>query len=473
MTTEKRSNQVETIKQRVALLFDELILAAGWQRPSILFAMYRSRLVRIEAQAALEKKLNRLNQSVYYLRVNEENFDIPLFLIQFPEREKTVFFIEELFSSGGKLGVNAFRTLNIRRELLVDYSIRSVFWLTPDEAGYLPVNAPDFWAFRHRMIEFLDQPAARRVSALVDALTPAYWDVNALARDAGSKIVLREELLNLIPDDWKNAPVLRVELLNLLAGLYWAQADYTRSLNVIQPALETAQQLENKTLQSRCWLSLGLVLQSMQRPGEALQAFQTATQLDASREYAWMGQGDVHQQQGRLEAAVLAYRQSIAINPKNATAWNHLGAVFLAFGQAEEALRAYQHATRANPSGAQPWEKLAQIYRSQGRYQQALPALKMIASLRGDELDANGWVDLGLGYRAAGKISSAIRAFYKATRRAPGQALPWKVLGEIYFSQGQLRYARKAYKTACLLDPQDETLQSALKACYPDRNKQI
>jgi tetratricopeptide (TPR) repeat protein len=463
----KKTIPGETLKQRVGSLFAELRLAAGWDRPSILLATYRSRLVLMEAQMALEKKLRRDNQSVYHLRVNEENFDIPVFMAQFPDRQKTVFFVEQINPAGEMTGANAFRALNIRRELLVDYSIRSVFWLSPFEAENLPVYAPDFWSFRHRMIEFLDKPTSRRVAALVEALAPSDWNLQELLVDTSSKIAIREELVRLIPDDWKNAGSLRAELFSMLGILYWAKGEYARSITWLKPALESAQKLGDLPLQSRCWVGLGLVLGSMKRSSEAETALLTATKLDRESASGWMNLGNLYREMSRFDEASSAYRKSVAINPKNAWTWDNLGDVMLAAGQRAEAEEAYWQSTRINLTEIHPWESLAQIYKSQGRLAQGLPVFKMICSLNAD--DGAAWQDLGLSYRAAGNAGSAIRAFYKAARRAPRDPRPWKNLGELYFSRNQLRYARKAYRTACLLDPNDESLVFALNSCYADR----
>jgi Flp pilus assembly protein TadD len=463
----KKTIHGETLKQRVGSLFDELRLASGWNRPSILLATYRSRLVLMEAQIALEKKLRRDNQSVYHLHVNEENFDIPVFMAQFPERQKTVFFVEQINPAGEMTGANAFRALNIRRELLVDYSIRSVFWLSQFEAENLPVYAPDFWSFRHRMIEFLDAPTARRVAALVEALSPSDWNIEELRVDTGSKIAIREELAGLIPEEWKNAGILRAELFSMLGVLYWANGEYSRSITWMKPALESAQKLGDLPLQARCWVGLGLVLGSMKRLGEAETALITATKLDRESAGSWMNLGNLYREMGRFDEASSAYRKSVTINPKDAGVWDNLGDLMLSAGRSAEAEQAYLQSTRINSTEIHPWESLAQIYKSQGRLAQGLPVFKMICSLKAD--DGEAWQDLGLAYLAAGNAGSAIRAFYKAARRAPRDPRPWKNLGELYRSRNQLRYARKAYRTACMLDPQDESLVLSLNSCYADR----
>ena len=144
--------------EQVKILSDELESAIRWQRPSILLAVYESKHICTNARTALKNSLADIGQSVYNFRVNEKRFDVPLALSQHPDRENTVFFITGLRSGGGKGGHNAYRALNLRREYLVDYQIRAVFWLTISESIDLPRCAPDFWAFRHRVIEFIDSP---------------------------------------------------------------------------------------------------------------------------------------------------------------------------------------------------------------------------------------------------------------------------------------------------------------------------
>ena len=90
------------------------------------------------------------------ISVDESHFDIPLLLSQRPERDRSVFSVSGLSHGGGKENANAYRALNIRREYFVDYAIRVVIWLAGDEAMALSRHAPDFWAFRHRVVEFND-----------------------------------------------------------------------------------------------------------------------------------------------------------------------------------------------------------------------------------------------------------------------------------------------------------------------------
>ena len=144
---------VPLVEDQIDILFSELSLALRWDRPSILIAVCSSPAIRKEAQDNLKKSLSGIHQKVINFVVSAQNYDVPLSLAYHPERENTVFYVSGINRGGGGDKSNAFRAINIRRELLVDYPTRVVFWLTRAEAKSLPRLAPDFWAFRHQVVE--------------------------------------------------------------------------------------------------------------------------------------------------------------------------------------------------------------------------------------------------------------------------------------------------------------------------------
>jgi hypothetical protein len=122
-------------------------MAIRWHHPSILIGI-GSRAVLTRAQSALRKWIRAEGQRVETVRPGETNSDIPLTLSRRKLRDETVYFVDRL--TGG--GEPALRALNLRREYLVEKKIRVVFWLTEAEERRLAERAPDFWAFRHRVI---------------------------------------------------------------------------------------------------------------------------------------------------------------------------------------------------------------------------------------------------------------------------------------------------------------------------------
>lgn len=145
-----------TLEERVALLTDELSLARQWRRPSILMVVYRSALVRRAAQRLLEADLTARGEALRQITVSPERFDVLRILTDEPASPRAVYAVSGLRHGGGKAGLNAFQALNLRRELLVDRSLRAIFWLTESEARRLPRQAPDFWAFRHQVVSLVD-----------------------------------------------------------------------------------------------------------------------------------------------------------------------------------------------------------------------------------------------------------------------------------------------------------------------------
>lgn len=140
------------LPESIALLDDELALAYRWDRPSILFAVFETEAARDKAKRLLAHCLQKRKQKLLTLNVNSENFDVALVMANTPRSKETVFSISGLGKGGGKSRLNAFRALNLRREVIVENRLRAVFWLSQTEARQLAKHAPDFWAFRHRMV---------------------------------------------------------------------------------------------------------------------------------------------------------------------------------------------------------------------------------------------------------------------------------------------------------------------------------
>jgi tetratricopeptide (TPR) repeat protein len=460
----------DPLEEHLATLFEELHLASRWHRPSILLAAYRSRLVLIDAQVCLEKKLRRIKQKVYQVQVTEENFDVPLFVTQCPDRDKTVFFVSGLSHGGGPMGLNAYRALNIRRELLVDHHIRAIFWLDEVEAHAIPENALDFWSFRHRMVELFDAPKPERVTNLVKSLDWPFWDIQELRKEIPAGVILREELLDEIPD-WEEAFSIRAELTHMLAALHWVLGEYNEANKLLQAGLGLTQKFSLSALQSRYWIGIGRLHHSQGQLELAIDAYQNSLKINPTSADAWSNLGIARRDQHHQAEALAATTRAIELDPKCATAWNNLGDLHRDSGQFDDAIQAYNKSLAINSKDARIWIKLGDSYKALGRPADALQPYKKARNL--DPHDPETLVDLGSVYRDLGLFNSAIRILYKATRLNPISATPWKNLGDIYRYHNRLRYARKAYKAASLLDPDDKTVLYSLDACYTRKIKKL
>jgi hypothetical protein len=174
-------NMEQTLSERADLLLDELGLALKFQRPSLLVAVYQSEIMREQVEDLLAHGIARLGQTTVLFFVDKRQFDVPLALSRSALREQAVFFVSGLRWGGGRGGLNACRALNMRRELLVDHPTRAIFWLLKSEALRMARHAPDFWAFRHRVIEFLDlpSPGGEALHTCREAVQRSPWDAAA------------------------------------------------------------------------------------------------------------------------------------------------------------------------------------------------------------------------------------------------------------------------------------------------------
>jgi tetratricopeptide (TPR) repeat protein len=330
-----KPEQSESFEERIEMLFDELAFALEWQRPSILFVPYGSEDMRDRAQRALGQRLADVGQKVIKYPVDEGHFDIPLLLSQHPERASSVFFISGLSKGGGKAGANAYRALNIRREYLVDFAIRVVFWLAKEEAIQLSQHAPDFWAFRHRVVEFNDipQPEHHAVSVLDERSRDSQALPDGL-ENLGEQIRQHEiRLKNL--EKREDSITGRLELLSTLSSLYLANGANEQSIQHFKKGIQIARQENNIAWMAKYWCDLGLVYLDLDQWNRAVRAIRKAIRLTPGDAGLWSALGHFYHVTKHLRDAIIAYRQAIQLDPKNPSALSSLVACYRLLGMAD------------------------------------------------------------------------------------------------------------------------------------------
>jgi tetratricopeptide (TPR) repeat protein len=157
-------NGKDKYEDRVNIVLGELSLGIQWESPSIIVVVYRSEHIKSKVQSILAKSLGDSGQAVLHYIVDRSHYDIPLELMNHPKHKQAVFFVTGLRWGGGRGYSNAYRALNMHREYLVEGNIRAIFWLTENEARQLARFSPDFWAFRHKVVEFLDLPSIKNIT---------------------------------------------------------------------------------------------------------------------------------------------------------------------------------------------------------------------------------------------------------------------------------------------------------------------
>lgn len=453
----------EPFAERVDRLARELELAIRWDRPSILLAVYSSMYVMGDAAAALQARLREGGQQVVWVRVNgEADADIPLRLTEHPQRNGAVFFVSGL-QWGGK---TALRALNIRREYFVDQRLRAVFWLTESEAVAIAREAPDFWAFRHRVVEFVEPPEPGLAAEMARGL--AWWgfEDRTLREDTEAKIALREALLADLPKGDETLAA-RAELQYTLGVLYWVDRQYERALGSINAALEAAQRTDNTRLEARCHNSLGNVYADLDRHEEAVVEYQRAIELDPKLAAPHNGLGNVYRVLGRHQEAVTEYQRAIELDPQFAYPHNGLGNVYADLGRYEEAVTEYRRAIELDPQSAYPHNGLGNVYYDLDRYEEAIAAYQR--AIEFDPQFAYPHNGLGNVYYNLGRHEEAVAEYQRALEIGglPDKgAKVYNSLGNVYAELGCHEEAIAEYQRAIELDPKDADFHNNLGTAY-------
>jgi tetratricopeptide (TPR) repeat protein len=425
----KKPERIESFEDHVDTLFEELAFAVQWQRPSILLAFCESEHIRANVELALEKRLVEIGQALVRFTVNEKRFDIPQFLAKRTDRDRSVYSVTGLSQGGGEQGTNAYRALNIRREYFVDYSIRALFWLTKDEAKELSRTAPDFWVFRHRVVEFDAFPRRKRVVPSAAKSAGRDQESPSQSESLDEQIVMHESLLANLPEEEESVATL-LDLLYKLAALYQKKGEHYESIKRLKQGIGLAQQLDGVDLLAQFWGFLGLVYLGLNNPKRAIRAYRKAIRLTPQDAERWSSLGYTYLVQGRTDAARSAFRKAIKFNPQDATPWAGLGQAYRMLDRTKDAIHAYRKAVQFAPQ------------------------------------DTEHWNNLGSLYIETGQIQDALEACNKAAKLAPQNVLPWNNLGLIYRILGHFSDAIIAYQQSLALDPYNFAAHVSLVACY-------
>ena len=443
---------VEPFEDRIDILFRELELAIKWQRPSILFAIYGSEHNLTDAQLALEGKLIDLGQKAFRFQIkDEESADIASRLAEVTGQQQMVFFISGLRWGGGPQGLAAYAALNQRREYFIENQIRIVFWLTEEEAIDLAYHAPDYWAYRHRVIEFVESPESEEV--LTHALESA-WQGSGETRDTleeiDAKISLHESLLTDLPEG-DGSTAMNANLYLTLGVLHWRRGDYEKATKFLQTALQAAITMEDKWFEAECLNAIALVYSDLGRVDDAIEAYQQAILLAPDQIFPWNNLGNLYIKLERNEDALSAFHKAIEHNPADAVSWNGLGNAYFKIGRVEEASATYQKAIELAPDFVQPWYGLGNAYGRLGRMDEASEAYQKAAQLNGRSTQP--WIGLGSISLKQGNHAEALKAYQKAIDIDPKSAPAWNGLGDAYQGLNDQKNAQAAHQKAFELDP--------------------
>lgn len=455
--------------ERLEILAEELELAVKWQRPCMALVVYSSEYVRAEVEASLQNKLIDLGQKSVHLSVKHRDpKDLIPFFKEFKDPAHSVYLIDG-FRWGGGAEQSVYAAISLQREYFVERQIRAVFWMTPNEIVKLMHAVPDFWTYRHRVIEFVESPKAEQV--LREALDSAWQGTGEYAAEYGdtdAKISMRESMLTELPKG-EEAISIRGNLLLTLGVLNWRKGDYEKAEQQLQEALQIATKIQDNWFEAECFNAVALIKSSTAQIDAAIEAYKQAIQLAPDQIFVWSNLGNLCAKVGRNDEAMIAFRKALEGNGRDPIAWNGLANVHFRLGYVDDAIAAYRKALRYTPTYAQPWCGLGDAYASMGRTDEALNCYHKAIELNKQYLAP--WVRLGALFAKQERFREAVKAYQKALELDNQNAHVWNELGKAHLKTESFDEAASAFSKAMELDRSDGWAYSNLAYAYMQQGK--
>lgn len=375
MMSNSPARHILSFQENVAILFDELQLAIRLERHSLLLGIHRSKPGQEKAQASLAQRLAELDQAAIPVRIRDGQADPAHIILQNPNRDRAVFFVADLAWGGGADGRDAYRALNLYREVFVEQRLRTVFWLTEEEAFHLPRYAPDFWAFRHRVVEFGAPRLARKSALPVGALL--WHNQDLLEATAGeSGIAYAQQLLAGLPAG-PEACSARVEALYTLAFLSWHAGEAVKAEAALRAGMALAEQAQIGDLAP--WFLNGLAVLAYEagQPEQALITGRRAAEHNPQDGVALANLAVIHHALGRRREAIVTGLKAIKTDPGNAKLWGSLANIYIASGMLADAIVALERAVQARPGAPEYRYALAFCCKQTGQDQKAARQIEL------------------------------------------------------------------------------------------------
>jgi Tfp pilus assembly protein PilF len=369
--------------ENIEILLEELKLATEWTRPSILLAVCKSRFIQSKAEQAMEVSLRDIGQRVIRLEINKEHADIVRAMVDTPHTDQIVFFVSNLDWGGGQDGRDAFRALNIYRELLVENKIKAIFWLTAEEASHLPMYAPDFWAFRHQAVEFSHQRVPRKFTLPAGALLWHMQEPIGPLQSAKEKILSREKLLLDLPED-REALSARIETLYQLGYLYWHIGESAKALELLNKGLDLAAGSVWPDVICPLLNGTGIVQFESGKSRKALETYEKASEMKPGDGVLLVNLSVVLSTLGKNQEAILMGRRATKTSGSDPRIWNCLGLIYSSMGKFNEAIIYFKRALELAPKTGAYHETLAICYSLLGQPVESAQQIEIARQISGE-----------------------------------------------------------------------------------------
>ncbi len=348
MPISNESKVSTAFSEGVANLLAELKLAIHWDRPSILLAIYKTESVRIKAEKVLEQELDKISQAVKRVQMDRAQPDVTQIILLTENSDRVVFSITGIRNAGGDDGKDAYRALNLYREIFVEHRIRIVLWLTENESRNLSQFAPDFWAFRHRVIEFALDRLQQKDILPSGVLLWSQQDPVSHPQKLKEDIQYYSQMLADLPERRESVSI-RTDVLFKLAYFDWMYDNLVDAKRKLISGFELADRLNVGHIKAGFLNALAIISYELQNREDAMSQLKKAIEINPQDSLLNINLGITYQSLGQGQNAIVAAKRATRLDPKNPRIWNALAHLFLASGRLEVAQSSFECALSLDP----------------------------------------------------------------------------------------------------------------------------
>lgn len=153
----------------------------------------------------------------------------------------------------------------------------------------------------------------------------------------------------------------------------YQSGDYQEAVEQLQQALDLGVTIYSR---AQIFTILGNAFSELEQYDNAIDAHNTALELDPESHEAWVNLGVVYRLTGDLDQAEYCYNQALSFNPDYPEAHSSLGVLYIVRGEPEKAVESLERAIELAPQYAVAYGNLALAYAIVGRFDDADAVLK-------------------------------------------------------------------------------------------------
>ena len=433
---------------RIDILFQEIELAVRWDRPSIIFAIYKSDQIRDEVNEKLAKKLSSISQKTHTIITNhKDQFSFLSQISQLADLPQSVLLIEGFDWECGAEGVRVFKEFNEHREYFIDNNIRAIFWLFENEVSEFATNATECWILRHRVVEFVDVP--NQTEGIPQSQDSVFNNRVDFPVKEGLSKSAHEDIMNLKGCDEEKAS--HAHALLGLGMLFWRKGNHQRALKFLRMSVELSSLLADHSLLAKCQNALAQVYADMGKIEEAISAYQLAISLSPESEFLWNNLGQLFAKNERNEEAINAYKQAISCSEQDFMGWDGLGHIYVKFGVYQNAISAFEKSLEIAPYFENSWAGIGKAYLDSDQLEKAESSLKKAVELNDHLVEA--WIDLAKCIGQQKRDAEAIELIQHAIEINPIDPRLYSELGKAFLQKENHAESIAAFQKAISIDP--------------------